>query len=225
MADVAKFGEARKALLKALALMNQCSYLATNALAAAAVAAEILKHFRVPFEPAAGYLVLRGDNKAVPHAWLVTRDMPKGDGTTVPFAVTDITFVNAERAVTVLGQNVYFSDGAVLGTYFPGTDLPPGCSLITVPPGMPQPLNVLALQVEVGDLTRYLARPEARKTAETVRSVVDKACKPAEPGEAARAAAAAAAAASAGAAGGSGHATAGPYVAITDEDPLARPPA
>jgi hypothetical protein len=219
MADLAKFAEARKALLKALALMSECTFLATNALSAAAVAAEILKHFRVPFEPAAGYLVLRDDNTAVPHAWLVTRDMPKGDGTTVPFAVTDITFANAERAVTVLGQNVYFSDGAVLGTYFPGTDLPPGCSLISIPPDKPQPLSVLTLRVEVGDLTRYLARPEARKTLEAVRTVVDKACKPAEPGEAARAAAAAAAAAA------TASATPRPHVTITEEDPLARPPA
>lgn len=222
--DVPQLQRARKALLMALAYMNEYSSLATVALSACAVAAEVLKHFRVPFEPAAGYLVLKGDTRAVPHAWLVTRDMPKGDGTTVPFAVTDLSFVSKYRAVTILGQNIYFDDTAVLGTYYPGTELPPGCSLVVVPPDKPQPLSVLQLLVEVGDLTRYLNRPEARAVQEKVRFVVDKALQPPAPPPSSSADASGAGAQEQAPHQDTQSSASGPYVAFTEEDPLARKP-
>lgn len=219
--DLDALGKARKALLKALLLMQEDKKhrLSTLSLTATTVAAQVLRHFRIPFEPAAGYLVLKGDTTAVPHTWLVTKDMPKGDGTTVPHAVTDLAFVDPARAVPVLGQNVFFDDAATLSSYYPGPELPAGCTLVTVPEGRPQPLSVLALTIHVGDLNRYLtAAPPSIQSA--IEAVVDRAVL--EGPVPVAAAAAAAVGGIPGGPGGPGNGDA--HVVVTEESPLARPP-
>ena len=157
---------ARKALVKAIKLA-QAHNLCQSTLTATAVAAEILTHYRIPFVPAAGYIVLEGDVTAVPHTWLISCNLPTRDpeNPVLDYAVTDLTVGDFQglpeakymRAVPVLGQNVNFAVSTILGFYYEGEELPEGCKLVSLASGLPAHMNIVNLRVLVGDLSRFLA--------------------------------------------------------------------
>jgi hypothetical protein len=165
---------ARKALMKAIYMMQTENKLATVCLTAVAVAVRVLQEFEIPYCGTAGYITLpQAPNTqpvAIPHAWVVTSGLPRSDGTTID-AITDLAFTSKYRAVTLLGQNVYFDDDAALAKYHQGPDLPTGHLLWgspeaiaagLCPPDGPSPISVSELQVHAGDIGRYmLGAPEA----------------------------------------------------------------
>jgi hypothetical protein len=105
-----KAKETKVALLKALSQMMSLN-VSANCLTACAVAAKVLRHYGIPFEPVAGYTQLYETKKSFAHVWLETNDEALLAGGTEPL-ITDLTFSGTLRSAFILGQAFSFDEEA-----------------------------------------------------------------------------------------------------------------
>jgi hypothetical protein len=144
------FKAVKLAGLKATAaMMSNGSNMSKNCLCAAAVAARILKHFDVKFEPVVGYTQVPGTSQSFPHVWL---ESPGG-------YVTDLTFSGPMREVVILNWAVGFHDDAVRAK---NTREP--LYAVDWSKCMPRVMDVLTQQAS--NLEAYVAAAPARVQAE-----------------------------------------------------------
>jgi hypothetical protein len=124
--------------LKAVGVMMSTP-LGKNCLSAAAVAAAILQHFKVPFTIVAGFTHMEGTTQSFPHVWL---ESPGG-------IVTDLTFSGPYRKVIILNWAVGFHDDAMRAVYTREPEYPVDASKSL-------PLDVL--QFQASNISAYVAR-------------------------------------------------------------------
>lgn len=137
----------QKACMKAFAVLMR-SNLLSSCLCAAAVVQRIMRKFEMPYSIVTGYFHMPFVSVSSPHVWIET-----GQG-----LVTDITFSNPGRMISIMGQSFGFQKGAVKPTY---TRVP----TYTVYPGA---INREMLAAHSRDLEAYLAGGK-----ESLREAVD----------------------------------------------------
>lgn len=105
--DPLVFEKLRLACMKAVLLMDEAG-ISQFSMIAAAVAAKILKHFRVPFMTVAGFCHIPDQPWSYPHVWLQTDSF-----------ITDLTYSHKspERNVMIAGQSVGFCEGSFKASY------------------------------------------------------------------------------------------------------------
>jgi hypothetical protein len=105
---IVNYKRAKFACVKAIADMIS-NNLAKNCLTAVVIASRILNNFQIPYNIIGGYTQLEGSGVSMPHVWLETHGS----------AITDLTYTNPMRTVTVLGQSIGFDDDALKPTFTP----------------------------------------------------------------------------------------------------------
>jgi hypothetical protein len=133
-------------------------------LMAAAVAARVFKHYNVPCRGVMGYCNMDIPGRgpvSVLHAWVTSQT---GVGGTEQ--VTDLTYSNPGRAVTVMGKPVKYAVNAIV----PDFSLEPRYA---VPPQQAGAPTFRDLAAHASDLDSYLARasPEIRDAVDGVLKV------------------------------------------------------
>jgi hypothetical protein len=121
-----------------------------NSLCAAALIARILKKHKMPFQVVAGYFHMPFMAISFPHVWIETSGG----------AITDITFSDPSRMISVLGQGFGFQEGAVKPVYTRIASYSVFASSITRD----------VLEAQARDLEGYL---NTRKEDEWIRKCID----------------------------------------------------